>query len=369
MSKKWIKLAGVLTILVFSLTLVAGCGGGDKKDAAAGPKTIELKIGGGHPANGMIYTQAAVDFFEPEVAKRVAEKTNYRIKWIEAYGGTVAKLAEVLGATQSGLLDISVTSFAFEPAKLFLMNMNYYVPFESADPVIVTKATRKVIDENQAVFDNLWKRYNQKFLALGPTGGYELITTFPVKSLADLKGRKIAAAGPNLLQLQGTGAIPVQSNLNEAYTALQTGVYEGWVMWPDASYRFKLHEVAKYYTYVGFGACAIQGIAINLDTWNKLPKEVQDIIVQVAKEYEIKSAEMAKKADKDADAKMKAAGVTITTLPDAEKAKWAAGLPNIPLAKAEEAEKLGFPGKKIFSSYIKYNEELGHKFPRTWEIK
>ncbi|HWQ62023.1 MAG TPA: hypothetical protein VN521_06905, partial [Negativicutes bacterium] len=92
------KLVGILTILVFSLTIVAACSEVDKKEQA-GPMTIELKIGSGHPANGMTYTQAAVDFFQPEVAKRVAEKTNYRIKWIEAYGGTVAKLAEVLGAT------------------------------------------------------------------------------------------------------------------------------------------------------------------------------------------------------------------------------------------------------------------------------
>jgi TRAP-type C4-dicarboxylate transport system substrate-binding protein len=348
--------------------LAAGCGG-QKKAEPAGPQTIELKIGGGHPANGMTYTQAAVEYFQPEIAKRVAEKTNYRIKWTEAYGGTVAKLAEALGATQSGLLDVCVNSFAFEPAKLFLMNMNYYVPFASSDPVLVTKASRKVMDENKEVYDNLWKKYNQKFLALGPTGSYELITTFPVSKVTDLKGRKIAAAGPNLTLLEGTGAIPVQSNLNEAYTAMQTGVYEGWIMWPDSSYRFKLHEVGKYYTIVGFGADAIQGISVNLDVWNKLPKEVQDIFIEVSKEYEIKSAEMAKQYDIDALEKMRQAGVKVNVLSDEEKAKWAAAIPNVPQQKAEEAEKLGYPGKKIWASYIKNLEDLGHKFPRKWEIK
>ncbi|HWQ61505.1 MAG TPA: C4-dicarboxylate ABC transporter substrate-binding protein, partial [Negativicutes bacterium] len=77
----------------------------------------------------------------------------------------------------------------------------------------------------------------------------------------------------------------------------------------------------------------------------------------------------AKSFGDDADAKMKAAGTTVTAMSDAEKAKWAAGIANMPQIKAEEAEKLGYPGKKIFSSYIKYNEELGHKFPRKWEIK
>ena len=42
------------------------------------------------------------------------------------------------------------------------------------------------------------------------------ITSFPVQSTADFKGRKIAATGPNLPWISGVGAVPVQSNLPEA---------------------------------------------------------------------------------------------------------------------------------------------------------
>ncbi len=360
--KKWAKTVGLLSILVFVLCAVAE--GAEKP----GPVTIDLKIGSGHPAS-MTYTQATVEFFEPEIAKRVAAKTNYRIKWIEAYGGTVAKLAEALGATQVGLLDVCVGAFGFEPAKLFLMNMSYYIPFSSQDPLVVAKAGRQSMLEYKDVYEKLWKKYNAKFLALAPTGTYELITRFPVNKTSDLKGHKIAAAGPNLTLLKGTGATPVQSNLNEAYTAMQTGVYDGWIIWPDASYRFKLHEVGKYFTYAGFGAVNGGGIWINLDTWNKLAKEVQDIFVEVGKEYEIKCSDMTKKFDTDAVEKMKKAGAIVTTLSDAEKAKWAAIIPNIAQEKAEEAEKLGYPGKKMWAAYIKSQEDKGHKWPRKWEIK
>ena len=102
--------------------------------------------------------------------------------------------------------------------------------------------------------ENLEKKYNQIYLATGSVGNYNLVTTFPWQKVEELKNHKIAAAGPNLPWLAPVGAVPVQSNLNEAYTSFQTGVYEGWIMFPDATVSFKLYEVAKNYTFTDFGA-------------------------------------------------------------------------------------------------------------------
>ena len=44
---------------------------------------------------------------------------------------------------------------------------------------------------------------------------------------------------------------------------MQTGVYFGWIMFPSAWVNFKLHEVAKNYTEVGFGAITWHGLTIN----------------------------------------------------------------------------------------------------------
>ena len=374
MKKKIFKIISIALVLCLVLATFAACGGAkDKKAAATDPaaekQTITLKIGGGHMANGMAYTIVATEFFEPEIAKRVAAETNYNIEWVEAYGGTVAKQAEGLTACENGLLDVLVNSYALDNKKLFLMNMNYSVPFSSTDPTITTKASRMVMDEFPDVYEKLWSSHNQKFLALGPTGAYELITNFPVNSLADLKGHKIAAAGANLPWLEGSGAIPVQSTLPEAYTSLQTGVYDGWIMWADAAYRYKLHEVAKYFTPIGFGSMAIQGISINLDVWNSLPKEVQDIFVEVAAEYEVKAAQEAKDLDVTSLQAMVDSGVTVCEMPQADIEKWTAGLPNIPQERATEAEAMGYPGVDIWNAYINAQKELGHKYPREWVVK
>jgi len=357
------KMIIIITMVIFIVGTLAFC-----VEGADNPKTIQLRIGGGHTIQGFAYTSTAQNFFEAEISKRVEERTNYRIKWIEAYGGTIAKLADAFEATESGLLDVGVICYAFEPTKMYLMNMNYYIPFNTPDPVQATRITRKVINEYQEIYDGLYSKYNQKLLGTAPTGGYELISMRPVSKLEDIKGMKIAAAGPNLTLLKNTGAIPVQSNLLEAYTSFQTGVYEGWIMYSTSTYGFKLQEIAKYQINVGFGACDIQGVSINLDTFNKLPKEVQDIFIEVGREYEVKAAEESARMDKEAMEKMEEQGVTITDLPKAEKVKWMACLPNVPNSAALELEKMGIPGKKIFSSYLKYLEEDGYEFPRRWKI-
>ncbi len=48
-------------------------------------------------------------------------------------------------------------------------------------------------------------------------------------------------------------------------------------------------EVGKFYTEIGFGAITWHGLTINKARLDKLPKEVQDIILEVAKEYEAKT--------------------------------------------------------------------------------
>ena len=82
---------------------------------------------------------------------------------------------------------------------------------------------------------------------------------------------------------------------------MKTGVYNGWIMFPSGWANFKLYEVGKYYTEIGFGAITWHGMTVNLARWNKLPKEVQDIILEVAHEYELKTGTVNKADYPEAD--------------------------------------------------------------------
>ncbi len=351
----------VLKAITAATLVLAGAG-------TATADTFRLTIGSGHPADAAIWITTMRDFLAPEIAKRVEQKTGHKIEWVSAYGGSVCKLGECLEAVESGLVDIADLHVPFEPTKLMAQNFAYFVPFGTPDPVVAARAARKVYDGVPELKKMLETKYNQVFLAIGTVGNYNMLTTFAWDKVEQLKGHKIAAAGPNIPWLQAVGSIPVQSNLNEAYTSFQTGVYDGWIMFPDATVGFKLHEVAKNYTFTDFGAVPNVLITINKDTWKKLPKAVQDIMLEVGKEYtEVESKAALEKGQKSIEI-MKAAGVNVRALSDTEKVKWANALPDIPNQRTAEINKAGQPGKAI-GAYIKELKASGVKLPRDWKIK
>jgi TRAP-type C4-dicarboxylate transport system substrate-binding protein len=328
-------------------------------------ETFRLTIGAGHPVPAASWVAPMKSFLEVEVKKRVEQKTPHKIEWVEAYGGSVAKLGEVLEAIESGLMDIGDVHVPFEPSKLLAYNFGYFVPFGTESPVLAGQAARKVFDTYPQLGANLEKRFNQVYIATGAVTCYNLVTTFPWTKVEQLSGRKIAAAGPNIPWLQAVKAVPVQSNLNEAYTSLQTGVYDGWIMIPDATYSFKLYEVARNYTITGFGAIPNTLITMNRATWRKLPKQVQEIFLEVGREYTKVQTEASQIKGDQAIQAMKDAGTTVRELSWDERVKWANALSNIPKEKAEEIRKTGMPGEVVYA-YIQNLKDLGVKFPRDW---
>ncbi len=350
----------ILAVVVCAVIAGLGFGWGPVQ-----AETFRLTIGAGHPVDASAWITPMRDFLQVEVKKRVEATTPHKIEWVEAYGGSIAKLGEVLEAIESGLMDIGDVHIPFEPSKLMAHNFPYFIPFASPDPLLATKAAFKVYQDYPQLKEVLEKKYNQVFLGIGGVPCYNLVTTFPWEKVEQLKGKKIAAAGPNIPWVLGVGAAPVQSNLNEAYTSLQTGVYQGWVMMAQAIVSFKLHEVAKYYTITEFQATPNVLITINRNTWRKFPKEVQEIFIDVGSQYHLVEAPRALAKEEAALKTMKETGCTVRALSWEEKVKWANSIADIPHERMAEINKAGLPGDVIRAYYM--NEKAaGFKFPREW---
>lgn len=343
-------------VMVAAFLLVSG---------TAWAETFRLTIGAGHPVDAAAWITSMRDYLQVEVKKQVEAKTPHKIEWVEAYGGSIAKLGEVLEAIESGLMDIGDVHIPFEPAKLMAHNFPYFIPFASPDPTFAAKAAYKVYQDFPQLKEVLEKKYNQVFLGVGAVPCYDLVTTFPWERVDQLKNRKIAAAGPNIPWVQAIGAVGVQSNLNEAYTSMQTGVYQGWVMFAMATVSFKLHEVAKHFTATGFQATPNVLITINKNTWQKFPKEVQQIFTEVASQYHLVQTPKVIEKNEAALKTIKETGGTVRVLSWEEKVKWANALPNIPEQRMAEITKAGLPGEAVRAYYLN-QKAAGFKFPREW---
>lgn len=345
--------------LIPTIALLAGL-----TATGAAADTLRFSIGGGHPTSAA-WVATIRDFFQTEVTRRVKETTGDDVTWVEGYGGSVCKLDECLETVEAGLLDMAMLGTAFEPSKLQAHNFSYFVPFGSPDPVVVAAASRKVYDEVPELAGILKDRYNQVFLGVSVVGNYGLTTTFDWRKVDDLSGRKIAAAGPNLPWLEGTGVVPVPSNLNEAYTSLQTGVYNGWIMYPDAMDSFRLYEVSPHFADLAFGAISFPILTMNADSYADLAEPVQQILVEVAREWSEVNALKIREMTAKAFEVMQAANTTIIPVDDALRADFAARMPNLPKQRHDELVAAGDPGQAIYV-YIDALKELGHVFPRDW---
>ena len=100
--------------------------------AVSGPalaaEEIKVTAISGHPP-----VIAVVKFisklFIPEVDKRLAKSGNYKIKWTQAYAGTVAKVPAVFEAIGSGVADMGHVFMGAETAKMPLEAITYVTPF------------------------------------------------------------------------------------------------------------------------------------------------------------------------------------------------------------------------------------------------
>ncbi len=330
--------------------------------------SFTLRIAAGHPAPPLSPVNQLQKTFVPNVTKRVAAETDHTVRFIEGYGGTIANLFEVLESTQKGLVDIGAMCSCFEPTKLFVHNINYFTPFVSGDPRIMGPATRQIHDEF-SYFSEVFEKFGQIYLGGGAFDDYGLGTKFPWTKMSELKGVKIGAAGPNLPWLDYAGASKVQTNLNEVYNALQSGVYDGIVIFPAPYFGFKFGEVAKYYTTMGWGSVAAYPISVNKNTWAKLPDSVKKIITEEIEVYEIAVQEESITKYTTSLEKLKKQGVTVRDLGDVERKKMALAIEPWVNQKAGEYEALGFPGKKTFRRLIAVAKERGATPVHEYNIK
>jgi TRAP-type C4-dicarboxylate transport system substrate-binding protein len=196
-----------------------------------------------------------------------------------------------------------------------------------------------------------------------------IMATFPVKSIADLKGRKIGAAGSLALWIQGIGGVPVNGDFSTHYNNVKTGVYDGLIALSSGAYPTKLHQVAPYITRIDLGSMTTSAISVNKAFYDGLPADVQKVLREAGKEYTTRTAALLLNVAKDFEEKMVAEGANVSRLPAEERRKWANSMPNIALAWVERNEARGVPARKVLSAYMQKLRENKVELVRDWDRK
>ena len=328
---------------------------------------IMLRIATGHPP-GVVYAGLMKDYFQTELKNRVESRTEHTVNFIEGYSGSIVRTSETLEGVQNGIVDIGGFCYCFEPSNLPLHAFQVMLPFGTMDPTVSLSIAQEVYREVPFLTEVFEQQFNQKLLARIADAGYNLVTSFDWSTIEDLEGVKIAGAGLNLNWLRYAGVTPVQAALPEAHTGLRTRVYEGWVGFPSAVVQLKLYEPSPYYTMIGFGSMTWHGLTINLDTWNRLPADFQEILLEVSSDFEQRTGSNNLERYSNDVAPIDEL-ITVNKLSPEVRRQWAESLRDWPREMAAELDAQGLPGTQVLETTLNSAEKHGYIWPVRYQLQ
>jgi TRAP-type C4-dicarboxylate transport system substrate-binding protein len=330
------------------------------------PKVIQLTAIDSY-APTALWVKVFIDYFIPEVDRRLAVQGNYEIRWNKAFGGTIAKTKGVLDALQYDLADIGIITTPYHPDKVPFFNLAYVTPLVTADIGLVARSISELAIRYPEV-NRVWDDYDLVYLTTaGSINTYQVQLVKPLTTLEEFDGLKIGGVGLNLRYLEGLGATGVTSGLSDWYNNMATGLIDGVIDWAEASVAYRLYEVAPVLLDVRLGAVTSKVVTVNRDTWNELPEEVREVIQQAAYDYR---DELARETDRRARASREEfvrQGGTITPLTAEQRKAWADGLPNLAQEWADDLEKSGLPGRQILADYMDMMRAADQPVVRHWD--
>lgn len=333
---------------------------------ALAQQTISLTAVDGYPPRAL-QVRTFLEYFIPEVDKRLARTGQYKIRWNKAFAGQIVKVRHVLTGMQNGLGDIGVVTSVFHQDKVPMQAIAYVAPFVTSNPVLLSRTVDELSDEFPQM-KQAWLKYNQVLLtSFSVIDSYQMFFRDKITKVEDFKGLKIAGAGINMRYLTGTGATPVIGSMVHYYNKFKTGAIDGSMLWTDAAVAFKLVEGAKYMLKADIGTANSKALTMNLDSYKRLPKAVRDVIHEVAYKYRDYTAQQAMNDADKAYANFKKKGGKIIQMSQAARVAWANSMPNIGKDWAAKLDKQGLPGTKLLQAYMTKMRAANQPIIRQWD--
>lgn len=139
---------------------------------------------------------------------------------------------------------------------------------------------KAMVDAARPMVEDIYNaRFNSHVLAIAPYPPQVVFCNAPIAGLADLKGLKVRASGRMTAKfLDALGAEGVNVSFSEVPGALQKGVVDCAVTGAGSGYSAGWWEVSSHLLTLPLGGWDSVVTAINLDKWNGLSGDMQNLI-------------------------------------------------------------------------------------------
>ena len=178
----------------------------------------ELIYGSWPPAGNYMNSDAL-----PWVFKNIEKDTNGAIKWRLIPGGQIANGKATFTAVRDGLMQGGMGVATYVPNIVPSVTAIYSTLLFGDDVVAASAAGNETIALHCPSCLEEYRKMNAVAFAGWVAAPYQLMCREPVKTVDDLKGKRIRATGGNAEMLKMAGAVPVAGTLTEAVNLLQRG--------------------------------------------------------------------------------------------------------------------------------------------------
>lgn len=227
--------------------------------------------------------QSYVEFFE----KTLPAMTNGRLKIKMYWGGELVATPDILDAVKTGVVEMGLASAYTYQGVIPVAAIEYGLPFGIRTPAefynFMYGGELPGIFGGWRAIDLLREEYAKQgvHLLISGVDGWPASFMFksPIKSIDDIKGKKVRASGLMMDWIQMLGGDGVFITGEETYTALQTGALDG-VSWGGAiaMYTLNFHEVVKNYLCPPLMPFNVANVIVNQRAWNSLPDDLKVIL-------------------------------------------------------------------------------------------
>ena len=133
---------------------------------------------------------------------------------------------------------------------------------------------------------------------------------------------KIRASDPIFLKpFEQFGITPISMPSADVYSSLERGILDGATQTPENIISVKLYEVVKYGLDMPF-AWAGAPILISKQSWDKLPEDLQNLLLESAIDFEKEAKSYYDDLDVKTSQELNDKGVQMYKLDDSEQARW-----------------------------------------------
>lgn len=349
-SKKLVQYLGMLGV---TLLLGLAAGGCAPEKTPPEEESINIRFSTWHVPASYECTRV----WDP-MLQELEDRSNGRINTTTYYGGALGAGPEHYDIVADGLSDMGYFTATWTPGRFPLTDVLSMPVFVGGKDVAV--------EIGNAMYDRILHQEFEDVKMLNLNGCIQSYfwTTEPVRTLEDVRGLRMRSPGGlQTDMIEALGAEPVFMPLGDVYLSMETGDIDGIVTCPQLYYAFNLFEVADHAVVATFG-CVSEGVAMNLDAWERTPDDLKEIIEEVtANPFRLTGGLNVDTIEEIMDS-LAAEGVNFYELPGDEAERWNdIFAEKVVLEWVEQMEAKGLPGEETLRMYKEELDQHGIEFP------